>query len=38
MLCTRCVEMCPYEDTLKVKLRNKTLFKSRNWLEQPNLE
>jgi ferredoxin-type protein NapH len=38
MLCTRCVEMCPYEDTLKVKLRNKTLFKSRNWLEQPNIE
>ncbi len=38
MLCTRCVEMCPYEDTLKVKLGNKTLFKSRNWLEQPNTE
>lgn len=33
MLCARCVEMCPYEDTLKVKLGNKTLFKSRNWLE-----
>ncbi len=38
MLCTRCVEMCPYEDTLKVKLGNKTLFKSRNWLEHPNTE
>ena len=38
MLCTRCVEICPYEDTLKVKLGNKTLFKSRNWLEQPNTE
>jgi polyferredoxin len=33
MLCVRCVEMCPYEDTLKVKLGNKLLFKSRNWLE-----
>jgi polyferredoxin len=38
MLCARCVEMCPYEDTLKIKLGNKTLFKSRNWLEQPNSE
>jgi len=38
MLCTRCVEMCPYEDTLKVKLGNKTLFRSRNWLEQPNVD
>jgi ferredoxin-type protein NapH len=38
MLCTRCVEMCPYKDALKVKLGNKTLFKSRNWLEQPNTE
>jgi polyferredoxin len=33
MLCARCVEMCPYENTLKIKLGNKTLFKSRNWLE-----
>ena len=33
MLCARCVEMCPYEGTLKVQLGNKTLFKSRNWLE-----
>ncbi len=38
MLCTRCVEMCPYEDTLKVKFGNKTLFRSRNWLQQPNTE
>jgi ferredoxin-type protein NapH len=38
MLCARCVEMCPYKDTLKIKLGNKTLFKSRNWLEQPNTE
>jgi ferredoxin len=32
MLCFRCVEMCPYEDTLKVKVAGKTVFKSRNWL------
>ncbi len=33
MLCTRCVEMCPYEGTLKLNLAGKTIFKSRNWLE-----
>ena len=33
MVCARCVEMCPYEDVLEVKLGSKTLFKSRNWLE-----
>jgi polyferredoxin len=33
MLCLRCVEMCPYEDCLKVKFAGKTAFKSRNWLE-----
>ena len=38
MVCARCVEMCPYEDTLKVKLGNKTMFKSRNWLEEPKSE
>ena len=38
MVCARCVEMCPYEDTLKVKMGNKTLFKSRNWLEQSKSE
>jgi NAD-dependent dihydropyrimidine dehydrogenase PreA subunit len=38
MLCMRCVEMCPYEDTLKVKLGNKTVFSSRNWLEQSTNE
>jgi polyferredoxin len=38
MLCLRCAEMCPYEDTLKVKLGNKTLFKSRNWLEPSKSE
>jgi hypothetical protein len=38
MLCVRCVEMCPYEGTLKVQLGNKTLFRSRNWLEQSKSE
>jgi ferredoxin-type protein NapH len=38
MLCLRCAEMCPYENTLKVKFGNKTLFKSRNWLELPTTE
>jgi formate hydrogenlyase subunit 6/NADH:ubiquinone oxidoreductase subunit I len=33
ILCFRCVEMCPYEDTLKVKVAGKTVFRSRNWLE-----
>ncbi len=33
MLCLRCVEMCPYEDALKVQFNHKTVFKSRNWLE-----
>jgi NosR/NirI family nitrous oxide reductase transcriptional regulator len=38
MLCFRCVEMCPYEDCLKVKLAGKTAFKSRNWLEPSESE
>jgi ferredoxin-type protein NapH len=38
MLCTRCVEMCPYEDALKIKLGKKTLFRSRNWLEPSQSE
>jgi polyferredoxin len=38
MLCTRCVEMCPYEDCLKVKLGGKTIFKSRNWLKPSEAE
>jgi polyferredoxin len=32
MLCFRCVEMCPYKDTLQVKVGGKTVLKSRNWL------
>jgi ferredoxin-type protein NapH len=38
MLCTRCVEMCPYEGALKVQLGNKTVFKSRNWLKPSTSE
>ncbi len=38
MLCARCVEMCPYEDCLKIKFGNKTVIKSRNWLEPSDLE
>lgn len=34
MLCVRCVEMCPYEDALALKVAGKTVMKSRNWLEQ----
>jgi polyferredoxin len=33
MLCLRCVEMCPYEGCLKVKVGGKTAFQSRNWLK-----
>ncbi len=33
LLCMRCVEMCPYEDALRVKVAGKTVLKSRNWLE-----
>jgi len=33
MLCFRCVEMCPYKETLQVKVAGKTVLKSRNWLE-----
>jgi polyferredoxin len=38
MLCSRCVEMCPYEDCLKIKLGNKTVSRSRNWLEPSEIE
>ncbi|MEM3054110.1 MAG: 4Fe-4S binding protein [Candidatus Bathyarchaeia archaeon] len=33
ILCLRCIEMCPYEETLKMKFFGKTVFKSRNWLK-----
>ncbi|MCW4033827.1 MAG: 4Fe-4S binding protein [Candidatus Bathyarchaeota archaeon] len=33
ILCLRCVEMCPYEDALRLNAAGKTIVKSRNWLE-----
>ncbi|MEM0058120.1 MAG: 4Fe-4S binding protein [Candidatus Bathyarchaeia archaeon] len=38
MLCLRCVELCPYEDCLRLNLAGKTIFKSRNWLEPSKIE
>jgi len=38
MLCFRCVEMCPYENCLQVNVNNKTILKSRNWLEPSEIE
>jgi polyferredoxin len=38
MLCLRCIEMCPYEDCLKLNMAGKTLFRSRNWLEPSKIE
>lgn len=38
MLCLRCAEMCPYAEALKLKFGNKTVFKSRNWLEPSTTE
>jgi len=38
MLCARCVEMCPYEGCLKINVGNKTVLKSRNWLEPSEIE
>ncbi len=35
ILCLRCLEMCPYEDCLKIEVVNKPICKSRNWLEKP---
>jgi len=32
ILCFRCVEMCPYEDCLKIDVAGKSVYKSRNWL------
>ena len=37
-LCSRCVEMCPYEDCLRIKIVKKTVFKSRNWLEPSEVD
>ncbi len=33
ILCFRCVEMCPYKETLTVSVAGKPIFQSRNWLE-----
>lgn len=33
ILCLRCVEMCPYEGALEVKVAKKSIWKSRNWLK-----
>jgi ferredoxin-type protein NapH len=38
MLCSRCVEMCPYEGCLKINFGGKTVFKSRNWLEPSEID
>ncbi|MEM2241696.1 MAG: 4Fe-4S binding protein [Candidatus Bathyarchaeia archaeon] len=34
ILCLRCIEMCPYEDCLRLEFAHKPIFKSRNWLEK----
>jgi ferredoxin-type protein NapH len=34
ILCMRCVEMCPYPDTLEAKFAGKTVMRSRDWLEE----
>jgi len=33
MLCLRCVEMCPEQGCLNVRVSRKTILQSRNWLE-----
>jgi ferredoxin len=33
IMCLRCVEMCPYEDALRLKAAGKTVVKSRDWLK-----
>jgi ferredoxin-type protein NapH len=34
ILCARCIEICPYEGALKLTFAEKTVAKSRNWLEK----
>ena len=36
--CFRCVEMCPYEGCLSVKVAGKSVLSSRNWLEPSETE
>jgi polyferredoxin len=38
MLCARCVEMCPYEGAVELKLGSKVVFKSRDWLQPSTSE
>lgn len=38
MLCFRCVEMCPQEGCLKIKIYKKAMFESKNWLEPHDSE
>ncbi|MDR2204485.1 MAG: 4Fe-4S binding protein [Nitrososphaerota archaeon] len=33
ILCARCVELCPYENALKIKFAGKPVLNSRNWLQ-----
>jgi ferredoxin-type protein NapH len=33
ILCAHCVEVCPYDNALKLTFAGKTIMKSRNWLE-----
>jgi len=32
--CFRCVEVCPYEGCLNIKMAGKTIYKSKNWLKE----
>jgi NosR/NirI family nitrous oxide reductase transcriptional regulator len=32
--CFRCVEMCPYEECLNIKMAGKTIYTSKNWLKE----
>jgi ferredoxin-type protein NapH len=34
ILCLRCVEMCPYDDALRVMVAGKPVFRSRDWLQE----
>ncbi len=38
MLCLKCLDMCLYEDCLKIKMAGKTVLKSRNWFEPSESE
>jgi len=34
IMCLRCIEMCPHENTLRLKAVGKPVLKSRNWLDR----